>query len=142
MQLNGRVEIAAPRRNVWDFLMDPERIAGCGPGYESLEIVDPTHFRIVASVGFGPFSSRATVDLEITDAVPGERAVLSASGRASGSDIAGTAEMRLSGEPEGPTLIEWAADVGLDGTLARMIEGTANRMIDQTFDCVRARLAG
>jgi carbon monoxide dehydrogenase subunit G len=121
--------------------MDPERVATCGPGYETLEIIDASHFRIVASVGFGPFSSRATVEVEVTDAVPNERAVLSARGQATGTEIAGTAEMRLSGDPAGPTIMEWAADVGLDGTLGRMIEGTANRMIGQTFDCIRTRLA-
>jgi carbon monoxide dehydrogenase subunit G len=38
----------------------------------------------------------------------------------------------------------WSADVHIAGTLAsvgaRMIEGTANKMIGQTFDCIRAKL--
>ena len=140
MQLSGRVEIAAPRQKVWDLIMDPERVAICGPGYETLEIIHPSHVRIVASVGFGPFSSRVTVDVEVADAVPNERAVFRARGQA-GTEIAGTAEKRLSGDPAGPTIMDWVADVGLDGTLGRMIEGTAGRMIDRTFDCIRTSLA-
>ncbi len=141
MQLSGRVEIAAPRQTVWDFLMDPEQVTECGPGYETLEIVDPSHFRVVAKVGFGPFSSRATVDVVVAEADLHERALLRARGEATGTEIAGTAEMRLSGDPDGPTVMEWAADVGLDGALGRMIEGTAIRMIDETFECIRMRLA-
>ena len=141
MQISGRVEIAAPRQRVWDFLMDPEQVAQCGPGYEALEVVNPTHFRITAEVGFGPFSSRATVDVVVAEAELRERALLHARGEATGTEIAGTAEMRLSGHPDGPTVMDWAADVGLDGALGRMIEGTANRMIDETFECIRMRLA-
>ena len=40
--------------------------------------------------------------------------------------------------------MDWSADVQLAGTLAslgaRMIEGTANKMIGQTFDCMRTKL--
>jgi carbon monoxide dehydrogenase subunit G len=41
--------------------------------------------------------------------------------------------------------MDYAATVEIFGTLAgigsRMIEGTAAKLIDETFDCVRARLA-
>ena len=40
--------------------------------------------------------------------------------------------------------MDWSADVNIAGTLAgvgaRMIEGTANKMIGQTFDCMREKL--
>ena len=55
-----------------------------------------------------------------------------------------TAEMRLSDGPDGATVMDWNADVNIAGTLAsmgaRLIEGTANKMISQTFDCMRAKL--
>jgi carbon monoxide dehydrogenase subunit G len=40
--------------------------------------------------------------------------------------------------------MDWNADVTIAGTLAsvgaRLIEGTANKMIAQTFDCIRTKL--
>ena len=52
--------------------------------------------------------------------------------------------MHLSDGPDGTTVMDWTADVNLSGTLAsvgaRLIEGTANKMIGQTFDCMRAKL--
>jgi carbon monoxide dehydrogenase subunit G len=40
--------------------------------------------------------------------------------------------------------MDWVADVNLSGTLAsvgaRMIEGTANKMIGQTFECMKTKL--
>jgi uncharacterized protein len=42
------------------------------------------------------------------------------------------------------TTMDWGADVLIGGTLAsvgaRLIEGTANKMIGQTFDCIRSKL--
>jgi carbon monoxide dehydrogenase subunit G len=42
--------------------------------------------------------------------------------------------------------MDWSADVALAGTLAslggRMIEGTANKMIGQTFSCMKSKLEG
>ena len=50
----------------------------------------------------------------------------------------------MSDGPEGGTVMDWSADVNIAGTLAsvgaRLIEGTANKMIGQTFDCIRAKL--
>ena len=40
--------------------------------------------------------------------------------------------------------MDWVADVTIAGTIAsvgaRLIEGTANKMIGQTFECMRAKL--
>ena len=52
--------------------------------------------------------------------------------------------MHLSDGEDGGTVMDWNADVNLSGTLAsvgaRLIEGTANKMIGQTFDCMRTKL--
>ena len=48
------------------------------------------------------------------------------------------------GDAAGATIMDWSADVNISGTLAsvgaRMIEGTAHKMIDQTFECIKAKL--
>jgi carbon monoxide dehydrogenase subunit G len=52
--------------------------------------------------------------------------------------------MKLSDDGDGGTVMDWVADVNLSGTLAsvgaRMIEGTANKMIGQTFECMKTKL--
>ena len=54
--------------------------------------------------------------------------------------------MRLSDGDAGGTKMDWSADVNISGTLAsvgaRLIEGTANKMIGQTFDCMKSKLEG
>lgn len=144
MQFSGTVQIAAPRDRVWAFLMDPNQVGGCGPGVESIEVVDDDHFKARAKVGVGFISARFAVDMTVAERDEPERAVLKAHGQAPGSAVDATADMRLSGPPDGPTTMDWSADVHIAGTLAsvgaRMIEGTANKMIGQTFACIRTRL--
>ena len=52
--------------------------------------------------------------------------------------------MSLSDGADGSTVMDWTADVNISGTIAsvgaRMIDGTANKMIGQTFDCIKAKL--
>lgn len=144
MQFAGSTEINAPRDRVWAFVIDPEQVGWCGPGVESIEVVDATHFRAKAKVGIGVVSARFTVNLELAEADAPTRAVIKASGQAPGSAVEAKGEMTLSGPPEGPTTMDWSADVTILGTFAavgaRLIEGQANKLIKQAFDCIRARL--
>jgi len=144
MELSGTVVIKASREAVWTFVTDPQQVGSCGPGVESIEVVDETHFRARAKVGVGFISARFVVDLRMAERVEPDKAVIAASGQAPGSAVDGTGEMRLSGPAEGPTTMDWSANVRISGTIAtvgaRLIEGTANKLIGQSFDCIRAKL--
>jgi len=142
----GTVEIAAPRRVVWDFLMDFEAFAACGPGVESVEPLEAGRARVHARLGLGFIVARFSIDLEHGAIEAPERATIRGRGEAPGSQVEGSAEMRLSGPPEGPTQVAWTAEVELFGSLAgigaRLVDSAAGRLIDEAFECVRARLAG
>jgi len=144
MQFSGTTEINAPRDRVWAFVIDPQQVGWCGPGVESIEEVDATHFRARAKVGIGVISARFAVNLALVDAEEPDRAVIKASGQAPGSAVEATGEMRLTGPAAGPTTMAWSADVAILGTIAsvgaRLIEGTANKLITQAFDCMRGKL--
>ena len=144
MQFSGTVQIAAPRDKVWAFLMDPNQVGSCGPGVESIDVIDEDHFKAKAKVGVGFISAKFVVDMTVAERREPELAVLKAHGQAPGSAVDATANMQLSGPDEGPTTMDWSADVAIAGTIAsvgaRLIEGTANKMIGQTFDCIRAKL--
>ncbi len=52
--------------------------------------------------------------------------------------------MTLGDGADGGTTMDWSADVAISGSLAslggRLIEGTADKMIGQTFECMKAKL--
>ncbi len=144
MKFEGSVEIKAPRDRVWAFLMDPNEVGSCGPGVESIEVVDENHSKAKAKIGIGFISAVFTVDLEIAEKVPPDKAVIKATGQAPGSAVYATATMLLRDGPGSTTVMDWAAHVLIGGTMAtvgnRLIEGTANKMIAEMFGCIRTRL--
>jgi carbon monoxide dehydrogenase subunit G len=144
MRFAGSVAIRASRERVWAFVTDPDQVGPCGPGVETIEVIDPTHFKASAKVGIGFISARFVINLEFAEQEPPDRATIKAHGQAPGSAVDATAEMHLSDGDDGTTIMDWSADVAISGTLAsvgaRMIEGTANKMIGQTFDCMRTTL--
>lgn len=145
MEFSGAVDIPATREAVFAFVTDPNRVGACGPGVESIEIIDATHFRAKAKVGVGFINARFVVDLEFTEQQAPDMAIIRARGQAPGSAVDALGRMNLvDGPEEGTTTMLWAAEVNISGMLAsvgaRMIEGTANKMIGQTFDCMRAKI--
>lgn len=145
MRFEGSVDIQAPREKVWAFLIDPQQVGSCGPGVESVEVIDATHFKAIAKVGVGFISARFSTNLELAEMEPPSRAQIKVHGQAPGSAVDATAEMRLSEGGDGSsTRMDWEADVLIAGTLAsvgaRLIEGTANKLIAQSFDCIRSKL--
>ena len=146
MRFEGSVPIKASREKVWAFVIDPEQVGQCGPGVETIEVVDETHFKATAKVGIGFISARFVVNMEFTDVTAPDAATIKAHGQAPGSAVDASAQMRLSDGDAGGTTMDWSADVAISGTLAsvgaRLIEGTANKMIGQTFDCMKSKLEG
>ena len=144
MHFEGSVEIAAPRDRVWAFVIDPNQVGQCGPGVESIEVIDDTHFKAAAKVGVGFITARFVVNMEFVDTTAPEAATIKAHGQAPGSAVDATAEMHLSDGADGGTRMDWKADVNIAGTLAsvgaRLIDGTATKMIGQTFDCMKTKL--
>ncbi len=146
MHFEGNVQIAAPRDKVWAFVIDPNKVGQCGPGVESIEVVDATHFKATAKVGIGFIRAKFVVNMEFVDLQAPDQANIKAHGQAPGSAVDANAKMKLSDGANGGTVMDWSADVNLSGTLAsmgaRMIEGMANKMIGQTFTCMKSKLEG
>ena len=144
MHFEGTVQINAPRDRVWAFVIDPNQVGQCGPGVESIEVIDDTHFKATAKVGVGFISARFVVNLEFVDLDAPSAATIKAHGQAPGSAVDADARMELSDADGGGTTMDWSAEVIIAGTIAsvgaRLIEGTANKMIGQTFDCMRTKL--
>jgi carbon monoxide dehydrogenase subunit G len=144
VKFQGTVDIAAPRDKVWAFVIDPNQVGQCGPGVETIEVIDDTHFKATAKVGIGFISARFIVNMEMAELTPPDQAVIKAHGQAPGSAVDATAQMSLSDGANGDTRMDWNADVMISGSLAslgaRLIEGTANKMIGQTFDCMKSKL--
>jgi carbon monoxide dehydrogenase subunit G len=145
MQVNGSVSINAPRDKVWAHLTNPDFVAKCAPGLESMEVVEKDKkFKATGSVGLGNLKVKFTGDIEFVTLEAPDRAVMKGCGSAPGSAVEGTAEMKLRDGENGATIMDWTADVSVLGTIAslasRMMGSVAQKLSGQFFDCVRAQI--
>ena len=144
MHFDGSVPIKADRQTVWAFVNDPDLVGSCAPGVDSVTIIDAQHFKVVAKVGIGMIKATFAIDVTRGEQRAPDWAELTATGKAPGSAVDGSARMDLSDRPDGTTVMDWTTDIHIHGKLAsvgaRLIEGTSRKLIGQTFDCMRARL--
>ncbi len=145
MQVSGTTVISAPRDKVWATLTDMEFVAACAPGLENMEVVEADKkFRASGSVGLGNLKVSFTGDIEFVTLEAPHRAVLKGRGTAPGSAVEGTAEMRLSDDSEGGTLLDWTADINVLGTIAslasRMMGSVTQKLTAEFFGCVKQRI--
>ena len=139
--------INAARRDVWAFLTDPSRVAGCLPGASIAEQVDErTHAGTIA-VKVGPVSARykGTVRFERLDEEEGVAEIAAA-----GQDVRGKggADMRMTSRvvERGPaeTEVTVSSTVNITGILAQFGRGIVQDVSDQMFrqftDAMRAAL--
>ncbi len=135
LEFSGAPEIPAPRAKVWTRLMDPNFVAASAPGVESVEAVDPAHFKVVSGLGVGAIKVKFKLDVELFDIVDGERLKMRAQGKAPGSAVDVISAVQLEDTPNGGTRLHWLARSEVSGTVAsvgaRLLEGTARRLTEQ-----------
>ncbi|NOT03172.1 MAG: carbon monoxide dehydrogenase subunit G [Anaerolineales bacterium] len=145
MLLKGDVTINAPRKQVWDFLTDPNQIGQCLPGVEKIETIEEfKKYRGVVSIGLGSVKARFSGDVEILELDEPNRAKLKAHGTATGSAADAVSEMSLSDGPDNSTLVHWTADINVSGQLAslvsRLMIPVSQKLAGVFYDEVRKRI--
>ena len=137
MTMNGEVQLAAPRKAVWDKLNDPEVLKASIPGCEELEKTDDQGFRATVKVKVGPVSARfkGKVTLSDLDTPNGYR--ISGEGEGGVAGFAkGGANVALA-EKDGGTLLSYNVEAQIGGKLAqlgqRLINGSAKKLADEFF---------
>ena len=145
MVLKGNVAIRAPRKQVWDFLTDPNQIGQCVPGVEKIEIIEPNKkYRGVVSIGLGGVRARFNGDVDVLELDEPNRAKLKAHGTATGTAADLVSEMSLSDGEDGNTLVDWTADVNVSGQLAslasRLMVPVSQKLSEQFYNEVRIRI--
>jgi uncharacterized protein len=138
MRFENQFDVDAPLEQVWDALLDVERVAPTVPGAQVLERTGDDAYKVAIKVKVGPMSMTYSGEVEITERdEAAHRAVMKA--RAKESRGQGTANadvtMVLSGQ-DGRTSATVTTEVELSGKVATMGQGVlqdvSGRLV-QTF---------
>lgn len=144
MHFEGSQPIKAPIQEVWNALLDPNRVAACTPGFVSMEILAPDHFKPVVGVGIGAVKAKFTLDVQVTETREPDHAAMKMHGVAAGSAVDMVATVDLATASEAETTMNWVADVTVSGTIAsvgaRLLESVARKQVAKFFDCFSHKL--
>ena len=141
MDFHGRYLIPAPADAVWAALHDPEILASCIPGSQSVTRTSDTEYEAVAVIKIGPVKAKFSgkVNWLDTPAPDGfsHAGILSGEGKGGPAGFAkGESEVRLAVEDEN-TVLTYTAKATVGGKLAqigqRLIDSTAKSIADNFF---------
>ncbi len=145
IKFEGEFTAEAPRDEVYAFLSNPERFAPCLPTYENLEMKDNKHAEVQVRVGVGKIKGSATIQLELVEETPPDRAAYNGKGKVMGGAFNVATSFELEDAEGGGTLVKWAGDLNMFGKLVALAGGLirpiAKKDIKRLVDALQAALA-
>jgi carbon monoxide dehydrogenase subunit G len=125
MEFENTFVVDAPVEEVWDLLLDVERVAPCMPGAQVLEQTGDEAYKVAVKVKLGPMTMNYTGDVEIVDK---DAAAHSATMRAKAKEARGqgtaSANIRMALEPQnGRTQASILTEMQMSGKAAAMGQG-------------------
>jgi carbon monoxide dehydrogenase subunit G len=135
--------VKAPAAAVWDFLVDPQRVARCLPGASIAEKLDEKTYGGAMTVKVGPVSSSYKGKVVFARLDPSTR---TAEIVATGTDVRGRggADLRLTSSVKeiapGETEVTAVSLVNITGILAQMGRGMIQDVSDQMFQIFSQRM--
>ena len=144
--LENEFTVPAPVDEVWDFLLDPRRVAPCMPGAELTEVVSDSQYKGKVLIKMGPVSLAFNGDVDIVERDDmAKRMVM----KAKGSELKGkgqanalvTSSLESTGHG---TKMRISQEIDLSGPLAQygrgMIQDVSGSLMDEFADRIQADL--
>jgi carbon monoxide dehydrogenase subunit G len=144
MHLSGEHRFSAPRERVYAFLLDPETLRSCLPGCEQLDEISKDEYSATMKIGIGMIKGTFTGKVQISDRNEPSSYRMLVEGRGPQGQVSGEGVLELF-DDEGGTLVKWAGDANVRGTLARIgsrvIQPAAATIVGQFFKCLESKAA-
>jgi carbon monoxide dehydrogenase subunit G len=147
MKMEQSFEVQAPLAQVWEALIDLERVAPCLPGAAITGHDEDGTYHGTFSVKLGPMTAAYNGTIKIEDAdQAAHRATLKAKGTDKrGQGGANATIVNTLTEREGVTVVEAVTDFNITGRLAQfgrggIMEDVSNRLMREFATCLSSRL--
>ena len=138
MQITGEQRIAAPREQVYDAMLDPEVLKGALPGCEKLEEVGENEYIATMTIGVAMIKGKYDGKVKITDQNRPESFTMHIEGKGPQGQLGGEGQLQFEDDGEGGTIVKYAGDANVRGTLARIgsrvIQPAAKMIVGKFFE--------
>ena len=137
MEFEGEFESDLPRDELWNYFTDPDVLAECAPGTDSLELQSPSEVTATIAVGVGSVKPTFDVEMVVTRADRPDVLEMQLDGSASRNAFDAVAEMVLEENDDGGTVAHWSARTDVSGMIASMgqraLGSVTNKMVTDFF---------
>jgi carbon monoxide dehydrogenase subunit G len=145
MELQGERLIPATVPDTWAALNDPNVLKACIAGCESVERTGDDAFAAVVALKVGPVSARFKGNLQMTNIQAPNGYTINFDGQGGVAGFGkGSADVALTAEGEGRTLLKYVARATVGGKMAqigsRLIDATAAKITEDFFKAFEAHL--
>ena len=132
----GSATVPATPEEIWDLILDPDRLAQVIPGCHELKAAGSNAYRADVTLGAGPVKGRFTANVRMSDMKRPQSLKLAGSLLGALGTSQGSGTITLT-PVEGGTEIAYTYDVKLTGKVAavggRMLDGAARSVIQRFF---------
>lgn len=146
MKISGTATLDASPERVWDAFHDPEVLARCLPGCESLTPLGPDRYAMTVTAGVAAVKGTYDGTVALLDPQPPSQLTLKATGAGGPGTVDADVVVRLTPSASGGTELTYDADAAVGGVIGgvgqRMLAGVTRKMAGQFFEAVDADLAG
>jgi len=144
MEVRGQHRFTAGRAAVWEALLDPAALRAALPGCETFAEVAPDTYDVTLSVGIAAFKGVYSGRVRVEQRQPRDSYHLAVEGTGRPGRVQGGAVLSLR-DDGGATIVEYAGEVKVQGTLARLgsriAVGAARLLASQFFKAMEPHVA-
>jgi len=138
MKIEGEYVFDGKQEDVWVLVRDPEVLASCLPGAQSLQQVGENEYDGEMRVRIGPISGAFAGKIFVTNEVPPVSCTLTVEGTGKIGFLKGTGDIDMADQGEGKTLMKYTGEVQIGGKVAsvgqRLFDTVSKGMIKQGLD--------
>ena len=154
IKFSGEFQVKKQPEEVYDFLTDPNRFAPLLPEFQSVSVLDPTHFAVKVNVGISYIKGSADVKMELAEGDRPRRAQYKGQGAVGGGNVTMVAGFDLAPVADGTTdgtvpatvgtKVNWQGEAQIFGRLASvaggLLEPLGKKQIQKLIDGLQAAL--
>jgi uncharacterized protein len=138
MKITGSYTVPVPREKAYTLLQDPEILAKCMPGTQSLNRIGEDHYEMKMKMVIAALSGSFDGKVRLADQNPPEsfRLLMEGSGRI--GFVKGDGLLKLSSNGDSTTRVDYEGEVHVGGTMAavgqRLLDTTSKMIIRKFFE--------
>jgi carbon monoxide dehydrogenase subunit G len=138
MKITGSYTVPVPREKAYTLLQDPDILAKCMPGTQSLTKIGEDHYEMKMKMMIAALSGSFDGQIRLADQNPPESFRLLMDGSGKIGFVKGDGLLKLSSNGDSTTKVDYEGEVHVGGTIAavgqRLLDTTSKMIIRKFFD--------